>query len=302
MIDLSIIIISFNTKEFLKQCLESISTNVSDSISFEVIVVDNGSSDGSIQLISNFKFQISNFKWIQNNENLGFARANNIGIKQATGRYILFLNSDTKIIYKYTFEEMVSFMDFHPKAGAASCFVELPDKKLDDASHRGFPTPWRAFCHFSGIGSIFPNSSFFNGYHLGYKSMDNVHEIDAVAGAFMMIRRQAGEEVGWWDEDYFFYGEDLDFCYKLKQKGWKIYFVPTTKILHYKGISSGIKPHSAHLSIADKKTKKMITNARYNAMRIFYRKHYFCLYPRLINKLVLFGVDIKRLMSLQQYK
>ena len=114
----------------------------------------------------------------------------------------------------------------------------------------------------------------------------------------MIVRREAGEKVGWWDEDYFFYGEDLDFCYKLKQVGWKIYFIPSTRILHYKGISSGIKDHSKHLTTADPASKKRVTKARFDAMRIFYRKHYREKYPSIITGVILFGISLKQKLSI----
>lgn len=296
MVDLSIIIVSFNTKDFLFKCLSSIIKFTSERLSYEIIVVDNGSRDGSIEVIQNSKLQIQNYKFkiISNKENLGFSKANNIGVKKAKGRYILFLNSDTELIKKNTLEEMVTFMDNHHEAGAATCFVELQDNSLDDASHRGFPTPWNSFCHFSGLGKIFPHSTFLNGYHLGWKDLENVHEIDALAGAFMIVKKEAGEEANWWDEDYFFYGEDLDFCYRLKQKKWKIYFVPTAKILHHKGVSSGIKEHSKNLLKRDVDSIRRIQEARFDAMRIFYRKHYMKKYPSLITNLVLSGIKFKQ--------
>lgn len=305
MIDLSIVIISFNTKYYVRKCLESLLEFKPKDLKLEVIVVDNDSKDGSLEDIELLKKQFVKkdiaFELIANGANLGFSKANNVGIKKTHGRYVLFLNSDTEI-YKNTLEEMVTFMDLHQDAGAATCFVELVNKQLDDAAHRGFPTPWNALCHFSGISKIFPASNFFNGYHMGWKDLDKVHEIDALAGAFMIVRREAGEQVKWWDEDYFFYGEDIDFCYQLKQNGWKIYFVPTTKVRHYKGVSSGIKKETQQLSTADKKSKRMITNARFDAMKIFYRKNYYKKYPRYLTNFILFGVELKRQITLQKYR
>lgn len=301
MVDLSIIIVSYNTKDYLLKCLSSISKFTSQSLSYEIIVVDNGSGDGTIKAISNFpaspagrQFPISNFQVIKNKENLGFSKANNIGVKSSKGKYILFLNSDAELVHNDTLEEMVAFMEHHSDAGAATCRVELSDGNLDDASHRGFPTPWNSMCHFSRLDGVFPKSLFFNGYHLGWRDLDKVHEIDALAGAFMIVRREAGERVGWWDEDYFFYGEDLDFCYRLKQEKWKIYFVPTAKILHYKGVSSGIKKHSEKLLERDINSVKAIQEARFDAMRIFYRKHYKNKYPSFITNLVLMGIKLKQ--------
>ncbi len=295
-IDLSIIIVSFNTRDLTIQCIESIFNHV-EHISFEVIVVDNASKDDSEKQISNFKFPVSNFKLIANKENVGFSRANNIGVKHSSGRYVLFLNSDT-VVPEKTIEYMVEFMDRHEKAGAATCFVRMPNGLLDDAAHRGFPTPWNAFCHFSGLSKAFPHSEFFNGYHMAWKDLGKIHEIDALAGAFMIVRREAGEAVGWWDEDYFFYGEDLDFCYMLKEKGWKVYFVPEVEILHYKGASGGIKKESQKVTTASIETKRWVTNQRFNAMKTFYKKHYMKKYPFWLTWILLQTVELKRKMTL----
>jgi len=295
-VDLSIIIVSYNTKEFLKNCLVSILSSINGKLSYEVIVVDNASSDGSVQEIQKSKVKGQNHnskvKIIENKKNLGFSAANNIGVKQAEGRYLLFLNPDT-IVYPSTLETMVEFMDKNIDAGAATCKVLLINGELDDASHRGFPTPWNSFAHFSGLSNIFPRSRLFGGYNLGWMDLGKTHEIDSCAGAFMMVRKEAGEKIGWWDEDYFFYGEDLDFCYQLKQKKWRIYYVPTISILHYKGVSGGIKNISKAITTADRKTKERATGERFEAMKIFYKKHYLKKYPTLITWLVFWGISIK---------
>lgn len=292
MIDLSIVIVSYNTKDILKKCLESIE-NTSKNFTYEIVVVDNASADGSSEMVkTNFKDVIL----FANKENLGFSKANNLGVKKTKGRYVLFLNSDTEV-YSGTLETMIEFMDSNKEAGAATCKVEMLGGKIDDASHRGFPTPWNALNHFSGISKLLGNTKLFGGYNLGYMDLSKVHEIDALAGAFMLVRRTAGEQVSWWDEDYFFYGEDLDFCYMLKQKGWKIYYVPSVSILHYKGVSGGIKKHSREISTADETTKVKATSERFRAMRLFYKKHYEQKYPWIITRLVYLGIAIKQLVS-----
>ena len=292
MIDLSIIIVSYNTKEFLKNCLASILSSIDGNLSYEIIVVDNASTDTSVSVISNIKYQISNIKLIKNKKNLGFSKANNIGAKQAKGRYLLFLNPDT-IVYPNTLETMVDFMEEYKDAGAATCKVVMPNGVLDDASHRGFPTPWNSFAHFSTLAKIFPKSRLFGGYSLGWMDLNKIHEIDSCAGAFMIVRREAGQEVQWWDEDYFFYGEDLDFCYKLKEKKWKIYYVPRASILHYKGVSGGIKKISKEITTANRDTKERATWERFEAMKIFYNKHYLKKYPLILTWLVFCGISIK---------
>lgn len=294
--DVSIIIVNYNAGDFLRKCLESIETNVSDEISYEVIVVDNRSTDRSIDEIKNEKIIKKKLTIVENKENLGFSKANNIGIKRSSGRYILFLNPDT-VVFKDTLERLIDFMDKTPDAGASTCFLELPSGKLDDGAHRGFPTPWNSFTYFSGLAKLFPKSMFFNGYNMAWKDLDKIHTVDAIVGAFMLVRREAGEQIGWWDEDYFFYGEDLEFCFQLHEKGWKIYFVPDVKTMHYKGVTSGIKKTSENISTANIATKKRATDARFNAMRIFYKKHYEKKYPKLISVLILLGVTIKKNLS-----
>lgn len=285
---LSIIIVSYNTKDFLGKCIDSI-VRTCKAVDYEVIVVDNASKDGSSDYI---KKNFPKVKLISNKKNAGFSKANNQGIKKSRGEYVLFLNPDT-IVFDKTISSMIEFMEEYKDAGAATCKVQLADGRIDDASHRGFPTPWNAFSHFSGLSKIFKNSKLFTGYSLGWKDLNQTHTIDALAGAFMITRRKAGEEVGWWDEDFFWYGEDLDFCYRLKEKGWKIYYVPNVTVLHYKGISGGIQKHSQHLTTADEETRKRAQEARFQAMRIFYAKHYKNKYPKLITQLVMIGIKLK---------
>lgn len=303
--DLSIIIISFNTSVLTVACLRSLYEHISDAISFEVIVVDNDSKDTSVKDMEVYKKTLgkegSSLTIIPNKENSGFSKANNIGLKKSSGRYVLFLNSDT-VVPEKTAERMVSFMDEHKEAGAATCYVRMANGELDDAAHRGFPTPWNALSHFSGLAKVFPHSMFFNGYHMAWKNLKEIHEVDALAGAFMIVRREAGEQASWWDEDYFFYGEDIDFCFMLKQFGWKIYFVPEVEILHLKGASSGIKKESQKVTTATLETKRWVTNQRFTAMKTFYKKHYLTRYPSLLTGMVFFAIDqkLRRTLSSMQ--
>jgi GT2 family glycosyltransferase len=233
------------------------------------------------------------------NENEGFAKANNHGVKKSKGEYVLFLNPDT-VVHEKTIEGMLTFMKEHPKAGAATCTLVMKNGQIDYASHRGFPTPWNAFCYFSGISRCFPKVKFLSGYTRSWQNLNTIHEIDALAGAFMLLPRKAGEEVGWWDQDYFFNGEDLDFCFRLKEKGWKIYYIPQYSILHYNGISGGTKKTTSEISTATKETKRRIQKARFDAMRIFYEKHYRDKYPRFVTGLVLVGIDMKQKTTMKQ--
>lgn len=296
MIDISIIIVSYNTKEFLARALNSLFDAIKgSSLTAEVIVIDNASIDQSAEMVEK---EYGKVIFIKNKENLGFSKANNIGIKKAKGKYLLFLNPDT-ILSEKTLERMIEFMEENQIAGAATCKVELTNGKLDDASHRGFPTPWNSFSYFSGLSKIFPKTKIFGGYNLGWENFNKTHQIDACAGAFMMVRRQAGEEIGWWDEDYFFYGEDLDFCYRLKQKGWKIFYVPTVSIFHHKSVSGGIKDISKAVTTATKETKILATNARFEAMEIFYKKHYLKKYPKIVTWLIMQAIFVKRWFGLK---
>jgi hypothetical protein len=289
---LSIIIVNYNSFQYVQDALRSlVGRNKSLPNKWEILVIDNASTEAVDS--EELKKIIPSLKLIRNDENSGFSKANNKAIQFSTAEYILLLNPDTKVSQE-SIEGLISFMDAHPRAGVSSPFVKLPNGDLDDASHRGFPTPWRAFCYFIGFSSLFPNSMLFNGYHLGYKKMDKSHQIDSAVGACMLIRTKAGERVNWLDEDYFWYGEDLDFCYRLKKQGWEIWFVPEISIFHYKGVTSGIKSHSKNISTADKTTRNNAQKARFDAMELFYKKHYVQKYPRIMTWMVFMGIRILR--------
>lgn len=295
MIDISIIIVSFNTAKLTVEAIASIEKAYQKEVTngqYEVIVFDNDSTDDSVIALREYKKQskIKVFMILESKKNLGFAKANNASIKKAKGRYVLFLNPDT-VMYPQTLPTIIGFMDKYTDAGACGCQLNIPSGGIDEASHRGFPTPWNAFCHFSGLEKKFPHSRLFAGYTRGWENMNTIHEVPAIAGAFMLVRREAGEKIGWWDEDYFFYGEDLDFCYSLHEKGYAIYYVPTVHILHYGGVSSGIKKQSQDITTANIERKRMVQRYRFDAMRIFYRKHYLKKYPTIINWFVLKGID-----------
>jgi len=315
---LSIIILHYKSEQFLLSLLKSLLIFSPKSIKLrakiakaEVIVVDNASPVPIRQRIGKFFWrngarrrrrgklswlQINGHgvavKYLQSLSNRGFAAGNNLGLKLAEGRYILFLNPDT-IVPAKTLLESLEYLKKHSKVGAVSPRLELADGTLDEACHRGFPTPWRSLCHFSGLEKIFPRWRLFSGYHLGWRlSKHWPHPVEAVSGAFLMVKREAGESIGWWDEDYFFYGEDIEFCFRLWKKGWQIYYLPNIKMRHYRGVSSGIKKHSLGMSKADLKTRLQAAKSSVEAMRIFYRKHYLCKYPWPVNKLVYFALWI----------
>lgn len=273
--ELSIIILNYNVKELLINCLESIFENKGKLDLWQVIVVDNASSDGSVEEV---RKRYKDIEILENKENLGFAAGNNAGVKYAKAPVILFLNPDTVVVNK-AIQKSLEVLKSDPDIGALTCRVQLPDGKLDYSCHRGFPTPWNAFTYFSGLAKMFPRSFFFAGYTASYLDINTDHEIDCLTGAFLMVRKIAGDQIGWWDKDYFWNGEDIEFCYCLKAKGWKIYFYPEVKIIHYKGSSAG------------KEKSKTISHG-ISAMRIFYKKHYYRKYPPLVRDLILVGIKM----------
>lgn len=296
LVDLSIIILNYNTKKLTLESVESIERHYPHEVAsgkFEVILTDNASPDGSLEAFKNYKksTKITSFHVVDNGGNIGFAAGNNKGISFAKGRYVLFLNPDT-IVYSETLTRLINFMDEHSDAGAVTCKIEIPSGGIDEACHRGFPTPWNAFCHFSKLGKVFPRSRIFSGYTQGWKNFNKIHEVDAISGAFLFVRREVGEQVGWWDDEYFFYGEDLQFSYNIKQLGYKIYYVPDVSILHYGGVSSGIKKRSENITTANIETRKQVQGWRFDAMRIFYKKNYSNKYPKPVTWAVSHGINI----------
>ncbi len=293
---LSIIITSYNTSEITKKCLDSL-IHLSDfelGKDFEVIVVDNSSTDGSVEEI---RSQYPQVKLIANKDNLGFSKANNIGVKNTCNTpYILFLNPDT-IVPSGTLSQTVQYLDEHDDIGVLTCKVELWSGKLDWDAHRGFPTPWAAFTRLIGINKIFSQSRIFNQYNQGWKDMNTIHEVDSVVGAFMLIPRRIGDEISWWDEDYFLNGEDIDFCYRVREKGYKVVYYPPVKIIHYRGASKGTRTESQSITHASNEGKLRVANASVDAMSIFYHKHLRNKYPKIVNIFVeggLWGIRLIR--------
>lgn len=305
-VDLSIIILSYNTKDITLDAVRSIEENYPENVAsgnFEVIVTDNQSPDGSFEAFKEYKkhTKIKSFQPVDNGGNIGFAAGNNKGLPYAKGRYVLFLNPDT-IVYKKTLTYLIDFMNKHPEAGGVSCKLINKDGDLDFNCHRGFPTPWNAFTYFSGLQRMFPKSRLFAGYTQGWKDLATTHEVDAVEGAFLMVPREVGEKVGWWDEDYFFYGEDLQFCYDIRQLGYKIYYVGEVQIMHIGGASSGIKKKSQNVTTANVEIKKRAQGWRFDAMRIFYKKNYTEKYPFIVRWIILKGIDLMYKRALAQLK
>jgi len=290
--DLSIIILNYNSAAYLKKCVESIGKSDIGNYKYEVIVVDNSSTDNSIELAK--KSNIPNVKYLVLNTNKGFAHGNNQGLKEInpTTRFVLFLNPDT-LVQKNTFKNMIEFFDQNSKVDAATCQIDLAlTGKMQPECHRGFPTPWNALCYFSGLSKLFPHSKIFSGYFMGNLDTTIPHQIDACVGAFLMVKKAVGDKVKWWNEKYFFYGEDLDFCYQIKQQHFNLWFNPNCKITHFQGVSSGLISKSKHLSKASRVTKVKVAKASTQAMRIFYQENLFKDYSPITMGLVVFGINL----------
>ena len=219
---LSIIIVNYNVKYYLEQCLNSIQKSVKDH-QVEVIVTDNASSDGSIEYLEPKFPQV---KFIANKENAGFARANNQAIKTSSGEYVMLLNPDT-IIGENTITDCIRFMDNTPDAGATGVRMLKSNGMFALESRRGIPTPFTSFCKMTGLCNHFPKSRFFGKYYMQYLDSSKINEIEIISGAFMFIRRTALEKSGLLDEDFFMYGEDIDLSYRILKTGAKNYYLPT---------------------------------------------------------------------------
>jgi len=253
---LSIVIVNYNVRYFLEQCLHSVQ-NACKGIEAEVFVVDNSSVDGSVKMV---REKFPEVILIENKDNLGFSTANNQAMSRAGGDYILLLNPDT-LVEDDTLRKVVGFMDEHPDAGGLGVKMIDGKGKFLPESKRALPTPVVAFYKIFGLSSLFPRSRIFSQYHLGYLDKDKIHTIDVLAGAFMLLRKTVLDRIGLLDESFFMYGEDIDLSYRITQAGYKNYYYPETRIIHYKGEST-------------KKSSINYVFMFYNAMIIFARKHF----------------------------
>lgn len=255
MLDLSIIIVNYNVKEFLQNLLHSIE-KASSNLTKEIIIVDNSSDDGSVEFI---KEKFPQIKLVANQANLGFGKANNIALKEAKGNFILLINPDA-IVAEDTFDKMIEFFNQKPEAGLVGCKILNLDGTLQLSCRRSFPGPWTSFTKVTGLSSLFPNSKLFARYNLTYLDENLTYEVDAISGSFMMMKREVYEKVGGFDEQFFMYGEDLDLCYRIQKAGFKVYYYSDTQIIHYKGEST-------------KRSSFDETKVFYNAMDLFVKKH-----------------------------
>ena len=243
---LSVVIVSYNVRELLTACIDSV-VKAAEGIDTEVFVVDNKSVDDTIEIINR------DYPWvhlINNKENLGFSKANNIAIRQAEGEFVLLLNPDT-VVAEGTLRGAIEFMDQHPEAGGAGVRMHNADGTLAPESRRAVPTPMVAARKMLG---------FTKRYYMSYLSWDEPGQIEVISGAFMLLRRKAIDQVGMLDEDFFMYGEDIDLSYRLLKGGWQNWYLPLD-IIHYKGQST-------------QKSDFRYVHVFYQAMLIFFRKHY----------------------------
>jgi GT2 family glycosyltransferase len=279
---LGIVIVSFNTRALLAACLDSIAAS-QITLPMRVMVVDNASSDGTPAMLA------QDYPWVEtivSPRNGGYAYANNLALRELITAvapdqdrrrvYLLLLNPDTTLAPD-TLVRMVDFLQTHPEAGAVGPKLVLPDGQLDLACRRLFPTPGRALSRLLGLSRLFPNSRALAGYNLTYLDPDETLEVDSVVGAFMLVRLAAIDDAGLLDEDYFMYGEDLDWAYRIKAHDWRIYYAPVTTVIHHKGAAS-----------RQRSMRSII--AFYQAMAIFHRKHYAPMLPIVANLAIQAGI------------
>jgi hypothetical protein len=287
MLDLAIVIVNYRTRDLLRECLQSIYESRGD-FSYQVCVVDNCSQDGSCTMV---KEAFPQAQLIESDVNGGYAYANNLGLRafgftqtgdgepsESAPKYALLLNPDT-LLPPSALQEMLDFMEAHPKAGVAGPRLVLADGSLDLACRRSFPSPEVSFYRLVGLSRLFPKSKRFGRYNLTCLDPDEVAEVDSVVGAFMLVRAEALKQVGLLDESFFMYGEDLDWAYRIKKAGWKVYYNPQVTVLHYKRASSR---HS-----------RRAVYEFYRAMHVFYRKHYAATTPFWLHWLILCGIALR---------
>jgi len=252
---LSVIIVSYNVKYHLEQCIRSVQ-KASEGIEVDIWVVDNASSDCSVEYLQAL---FPDIHFICNKENVGFSRANNQAIQASNGEYVLLLNPDT-IVAEDTLKGCVEFLDAHPQVGATGVRMLNADGTFAPESRRGVPTPFTSFCKMTGISSLFSKSRVFGRYYMKYLDENEANPVEVLSGAFNMLRRKALDQIGFLDESFFMYGEDIDLSYRMLTGGWQNYYLPYN-ILHYKGESTN-------------KSSFRYVHVFYNAMLIFFNKHF----------------------------
>jgi GT2 family glycosyltransferase len=291
--DLSIVIVNYNTCALLRDCLASV-YNSQGRLNFEVIVVDNASTDGSAVMV---EAEFPQAALITSPVNGGFAYANNLGLRRAgfnedgsprpeAPAYALLLNPDT-LLPPAALSDMVAFLESRPEVGAVGPKLVRLDGSLDLACRRAFPTPAVSFYRMVGLSKLFPGSRIFGRYNMTFADPDELLEVDAVVGAFMLVRREAIAQAGLLDETYFMYGEDLDWAYQIKAHGWKIFYNPAVTVTHVKRAASRRSP-KAQVEF-------------YRAMDIFYRKFYAKTTPFWLHGLIVAGIQLRWRATMLNY-
>lgn len=286
---LSVILVSYNSKAVLEPCLEflrkQLKLNFKKTNEAEIIIVDNHSQDQTAPWLRSQK----DLRLIFVKENLGFGRANNLGLEIARGRFVLFLNTDVFLKKAINFSELFSFLDNNKQAAGLTIKLLLPNGKIDPASHRGFPTPYNALTYFTGLERLGANvtvlNRVFGGYHLTYRNLKTVHQIDSPTAAFFLAKKKIIDHLKGFDPDYFFYGEDLDLAYRIKQLGYAIWYYPKYQGTHLK-YQSGKKSQNRLI-------RQQSQQSFYQSMLIFYNKHYCQKYPSWLSELVKLGIRLK---------
>lgn len=270
---LSIVIVHYNTLELTRACLESIPAQT--ALAHEIFLVDNGSTDGSALALAEAFPQLT---LLRLEEGIGYAAANNLASRRAKGRYLLFLNSDTEVQNR-ALEQVVAFLDQTPSAVIAGCRLLKGDGSMDSACRRSFPTPTNALWKMMGLNRRFPHSRRFAAYDLRYLPPDGRYEVDSLVGAFIMGRRQDLPAAPF-DEDYFFYGEDIDLCYMVKQRGGQVWYLGDVTMLHRKGGTTN-------------KREPWVIRHFHSSMAIFYDKHYRARYPWIMHQAVHVAIRLR---------
>lgn len=282
--EVDISIVNYNGGGVIINCLKSI-FSLRDSVKVRVWVVDNDSRDDSANVIEREFKQVT---LVRNRANVGFAKAHNQVLKQVEGEYVLVLNPDT-VLTSGVLDELVGYLQDHPDVGAITPKVVFENGRVDLTAHRGFPKPWAAFRYY-----VFGNDDL---YHLRSRFSNTAHQVDSISGAFFMTTKHVLDQVGLFDEDFFMYAEDIDICLRMCGVGYKVIYYPGVSVIHYKGISSGIKSHSTEQASALVEDKKRALNSFYETMWLFYEKHYNSKYPFVVGWLVWLGIHLKWFMA-----
>jgi len=307
----SVLITNSNTRDVLRFCLQNLEKIKKEEYSeLEVVVTDNSSGSDSSDMMK------SEFPWVKLvvTQNNGLAAGLNSALSLASGDYYLYLGADA-FLSKGTVAGLVEYFEDseNDKVGAAAVKLLLRDGSQDMDGHRGFFTPWASFTHFSGLEKLFPHSKLFTGYFLSSRDLNTEHEIDSCITHFLFVRRTTQEQVGTWDESFFLYGEDVDMCFRIKEAGWKIMYLPQFVAEHWKGVTVGrkesmdVQPKNVRYVIRGTEITKtefliQMRKSSCDAMELFYKKHFLGKYPFFVNFMVLFAIKVLKIFRVVKQK